>query len=65
MRMARRFLEEITNSGCIFEICKFCKTAENMLDFYIMSKFGEMFGSGFEGMVVIVSYDSGFQVALD
>lgn len=63
--MERRYLEEITNAGCVFEICKLCKNGKNALDFYIASKIGEMFGSGFEGTAVIVSRDAGFQAVRD
>lgn len=63
--MERRFLEDITNSGCAFEICKLCKNGKNALDFYITSKLGEMFGGGFEETAVIVSRDTGFQAARD
>lgn len=59
--MERRFLEEITNSGCSFDICKLCKNGKNALDFYIASRLGELFGSGYEGTAVIVSNDNGFQ----
>lgn len=63
--MERRFLEDITNSGCTFEICKLYKQGKNALDFYIASKLGELFGSGFEGTTVIVSHDNGFQAVQD
>lgn len=59
--MERRFLEDITNSGCSFDICKLCKNGKNALDFYIASRLGELFGSGYEGTAIIVSNDSGFQ----
>ena len=63
--MERRSLENITTLGCIFEICKLCKTGKNALDFYIVSKLGELFGSGQEGIAVIVSNDNGFQAVRD
>lgn len=63
--MERRFLEDITNSGCTFEICKLYKQGKNALDFYIASKLGELFGNGFEGTTVIVSHDNGFQAVRD
>lgn len=64
-KMERRWLEDITNSGCVFEICKLCKNGKNALDFYIVSRLGELFGSGFEGTAVIVSRDNGFQSVRD
>lgn len=63
--MERRYLESITNSGCAFETCKLCKQGKNALDFYIASKLGELFGSGFEGTTVIISRDNGFQAVRD
>lgn len=63
--MERRWLEDIANSGCVFEICKLHKSGKDALDFYITSKLGELFGSGFEGTAVIVSHDNGFQAVRD
>lgn len=63
--MERRFLDDIADSGCSFEICKLCKNGKNALDFYIASKLGEIFGGGFEGTSVIVSRDAGFQAVRD
>lgn len=63
--MERRYLESITNSGCTFETCKLCKQGKNALDFYIASKLGELFGSGFEGTAMIISRDNGFQAVRD
>ncbi len=63
--MERRLLEDITNSGCVFEICKLCKSGKNALDFYIASKLGELFGDDFVGTAVIVSHDNGFQAVRD
>ena len=63
--MERRFLEDITNSGCVFEICKLCKSGKNALDFYIASKLGELLGDDFVGTAVIVSHDNGFHAVRD
>ncbi|MDE7332817.1 MAG: hypothetical protein K2O16_11415 [Lachnospiraceae bacterium] len=63
--MEQRALENITASGCVFEICKLCKPGKNALDFYIASKLGELTGAGQEGTAVIVSNDSGFQAVRD
>lgn len=63
--MEREYLEKISASGCALEVCKLCKAGKNALDFYIASKLGEMIGSGYEGNVVIVSRDSGFQAVQD
>ena len=40
----RRSLDQITSSGCVFEICKLYRMGKNALDFYIASKLGEMIG---------------------
>lgn len=61
----RRMLEQITSSGCVFEICKLCKTGKNALDFYIVSKLGELIGKGYNGISIIVSKDGGFQAVRD
>ena len=63
--MERRMLEEITSSGCAFEICSLCRTGKNALDFYIASRLGELAGEGLDGPVVIVSCDGGFQAVRD
>ena len=63
--MERRALEHITASGCVFEICKLCKTGKNALDFYIASRLGELFGGGKEGVAAIISNDSGFKAVRD
>lgn len=63
--MEQRYLEEITTAKCVFEVCKLCKTGKNALDFYIASRLGEMIGNGYDGIVVIVSKDSGFQAVQD
>lgn len=65
MHMERRFLDEITRSGCVFEVCKLYKRGKNALDFYIASKLGELFGGGYDGTAVIVSHDNGFQAVRD
>lgn len=61
----RRTLEQITASGCVFEVCKLCRTGKNALDFYIASRLGELIGGGYTGISVIVSNDSGFQAVRD
>ena len=63
--MEQRALENITASGCTFEICKLCKTGKNALDFYIASRLGELVSEGHEGIAVVVSNDSGFQAVRD
>lgn len=61
----RRNLDQLISSGCTFEICKLYRTGKNALDFYIASRLGELIGSGYDGISVIVSNDSGFQAIRD
>lgn len=63
--MEQRILEQITDSGCVFEICKLHKAGKNALDFYIVSRLGELIGGGYHGTGVIVSNDAGFAAARD
>ena len=63
--MEQRSLENITASGCTFEICKLCKAGKNALDFYIASRLGELIGEGYEGIAVVVSIDGGFGAVRD
>ncbi|MDE6925618.1 MAG: hypothetical protein K2P59_10235 [Acetatifactor sp.] len=63
--MEQRMLENITASGCAFDICKLCKTGKNALDFYITSRLGELMGGGYSGIAVVVSNDGGFQAVRD
>lgn len=57
--MEARFLEEIKDSGCRFEVCKLAQKRKNALDFYIASRLGEIFGAGYDGVVAIVTSDAG------
>lgn len=61
----RRVVEAISSCGCIFEVCKLCQSGKNALDFYIVSRLGELIGGGFEGVAVIVSRDGGFRAVQD
>lgn len=54
-------LKEVFASGCQIELCKLIKKGSNALDFYIASKIGFLFGSGYSGGMVIISEDKGFQ----
>lgn len=63
--MHSQYLEEIKASGCEFHIHKLMKTQKNGLDFYIATRLGEIFGSGYTGPAVIVSRDVGFQAVRD
>lgn len=61
----RRVVEAISSCGCIFEVCKLCQTGKNALDFYIVSRLGELIGGGYDGTAVIVSRDGGFRAVRD
>lgn len=63
--MEQRTLENLTSSGCVFEVCKLCKSGKNALDFYITSRLGELIGGGYDGIAVVVSRDGGFQAVRD
>jgi len=49
--------------GCEFEICRLKKARKNALDFYIVTRLGEIFGSGYQGVAAIISQDDGFRSA--
>ncbi len=58
-------LHQIMESFCRLDICKLKKTGKNGLDFYIATKAGEIFGSGYLGKAAIVSRDQGFMAVRD
>lgn len=58
-------MEQILNSGCGLDLCKLQKQGKNGLDFYIASRIGEIYGSGYEGDVSIISKDKGFRAVQD
>lgn len=63
--MEVRHLQNIKDTGCGFTVYKLIKPHKNALDFYIATKLGEIFGSGYEGTIVIVSKDGGFHAVRD
>lgn len=60
-----RYLEEIEQSGCVFDTCKLVKTGKNGLDFYIATRVGEFYGNGHDDRVAIISKDLGFHAVRD
>ncbi len=58
-------LMQIMDSFCHLDICKLKKQGKNALDFYISTKIGEIFGSGYSGKAAIVSKDHGFSAVHD
>lgn len=61
----QRRIREIMETHCKFSICKLKKAGKNALDFYIASGIGELYGSGYNGSVIIVSNDRGFEAVRD
>ena len=64
-RIEQGDLQNLLHSGCELQICKLVRSGKNALDFYISSRIGALFGSGYEGHVAIVSRDKGFQAVQD
>lgn len=65
MKIERRWFYRIQEAGCEFHICKLQKQGKNALDFYIASRIGELYGSGYTGKTAIVSSDTGFKAIRD
>lgn len=63
--MEMRYLDNIKNSGCGFEVCKLLTKRKNGLDFYIATKVGELFGAERCKNAVLISNDTGFQAIRD
>ncbi len=63
--MTKRNFVTIVNSNCAFDICALANTGKNALDFYLTSRMGEVFGSGYAGPVCIVSNDNGFNAVTE
>lgn len=64
-RAESRKIQEIIKSACTFHICKLKKEGKNALDFYIASRIGELYGKGYDGSVIIISNDKGFEAVRD
>ncbi len=64
-RIEQGELQNLLHSGCELQICKLVRASKNALDFYISSRIGALFGSGYRGQVAIVSRDKGFQAVQD
>lgn len=58
-------LQQMFNAHSNISVCKLKNTGKNALDFYIASKIGEVYGSGYEGTVAIVSKDKGYKAVRD
>lgn len=54
-------MRQIRDAGCELDICRVQNNGKNALDFYIASKIGELYGSGYKGDIAIVSNDKGFR----
>lgn len=64
-KIEKGVLRQILESRCDVDGIKLVKNGKNALDFYIASKLGEVFGSGYDGRVAIVSKDKGFKAVQD
>lgn len=58
-------LQQIIEAGSNLDICRLRHTGRNAMDFYIACKIGELFGSGYQGIVAIVSGDKGYSAVQD
>lgn len=65
MKAEKGKLQQIIDAGSNLDICCLQRPGKNALDFYIASKIGELFGSGYEGMVAVVSNDKGYGAIRD
>ncbi|MCD7956095.1 MAG: PIN domain-containing protein [Lachnospiraceae bacterium] len=59
-KISRKSIDLIMSSGCNFETYRLKKTGKNALDFYIISRAGELLGSGYPGKLVVISKDKGY-----
>lgn len=64
-KVEQRRLQQIIRSKCDFQICRLDKTGKNALDFYIATRVGEIYGSGYMGNAAIISNDKGFEAVQD
>ncbi len=64
-KISRKTIDVIMRSGCSFETFYLKKTGKNALDFYIVSRIGELLGAGFEGKLIVVSKDKGYSAMRD
>ena len=64
-RLEQEFFENIITSNAEFHIYKLKNASKNALDFYIASHIGEVYGSGYQGNIAIVSNDKGYKAVRD
>lgn len=65
LKVEKGKLQQIVDAGSGLDICRLQKIGKNAMDFYIASRIGELFGSGYLGTVAIVSNDKGFNAVKD
>ena len=65
MKLEKGKLQQIIDAGSALDIRRLQRTGKNALDFYIASRIGELFGSGYTGIVAIVSNDKGYNAVQD
>ncbi len=64
-KLSRRWLDGIIKSGCDFQVFKLKNVGKNALDFYIISRIGELLGAGYAGKLIVVSRDKGYRAMRD
>jgi len=64
-QVENRKLQQIISAGSVLHLCCLQNTGKNALDFYIASKIGELYGSGYEGLTAVVSKDKGYHAVRD
>ena len=64
-RIIQGELQGILSSGVKLQLYKLVNPGKNALDHYISSRIGELYGSGYQGEVAIVSKDRGYKSVRD
>ena len=65
MKVEKGRLQQIVDAGSALDICRLQRIGKNAMDFYIATRIGELFGSGYQGTVAIVSSDKGYSAVVD
>lgn len=63
--ISRKIMNIILESQCEFGAFRLKKAGKNALDFYIVSRVGELIGTGYRGKIVVVSRDKGYNAMRD
>lgn len=65
VKVTKGKMKQLIDTGCDLELCRLVNTGKNALDFYIVSKIGEVFGNGYDGKIAVVSNDKGYKAVQD